>query len=82
MDMASPILVHCSPGIGRSGLFCLLLTALLEVMINPNVIPDISLIGGRMSTKRKNILRDREHLRFCYVAFLYYLKDLQSSKYF
>ncbi|XP_071053050.1 tyrosine-protein phosphatase non-receptor type 23 [Onthophagus taurus] len=78
MDVCYPILVHCSAGIGRSGLFCVLMAAILEVMINPSVLPDIPLISGKMSCKRRNILRDREHLKFCYTAFLYYLKELQT----
>lgn len=82
-NLDGPLLVHCLAGIGRSGLFCLLIIAIIEVLINPKVLPDLQSIVTTMSISRKNIIRDREHFKFAYHAFLNYLKILKSScKYF
>ncbi|RZC41776.1 tyrosine-protein phosphatase non-receptor type 23 [Asbolus verrucosus] len=71
-----PMVVHCSSGIGRSGLACLLITAILEVTNNSASIPDLVSLSVKLSAWRKNILRDREHLKFGYEAFLTYMKQV------
>lgn len=71
-----PVVVHCSSGIGRSGVMCLLVAAILEATSNPTAIPDLVSLTVKLSAWRKNILRDREHLKFAYEAFLGYMKEV------
>ncbi|KAG5896890.1 hypothetical protein JTB14_033528 [Gonioctena quinquepunctata] len=74
-----PIVVHCSPGIGRSGLICLLTAAIFDVTNNANSIPDLAALTLKLNSCRKNILRDREHLKFSYESFLGYMKEIVSQ---
>ncbi|XP_056643679.1 tyrosine-protein phosphatase non-receptor type 23 [Diorhabda sublineata] len=74
-----PVVVHCSSGIGRSGLLCLLTAAIFDVTNNANSIPDLTALGIKLSNYRKNILRDREHLKFGYECFLAYIKYVVSE---
>ncbi|XP_025836665.1 tyrosine-protein phosphatase non-receptor type 23 isoform X2 [Agrilus planipennis] len=76
---SQPILVHCLSGNGRSGLFCLLTTAIIEFLNKPTNIPDLLAIASGITTARKNILRDREHLKFAFQVFLHYLQDIQLT---
>ncbi|KAK5646077.1 hypothetical protein RI129_004541 [Pyrocoelia pectoralis] len=75
-----PVLLHCFAGIGRSGLLCLLLSAITEVLINPSTIPDLPSLAIKLSSARKNIVRDREHFKFAYQVLLYFLKDFTAKR--
>lgn len=74
-----PILLHCLAGIGRSGLLCLLLSAITEVLVNPSSIPDLPLLATKLSSARKNIVRDREHFKFAYQVLLHFLKEFNAK---
>lgn len=76
--LTHPVLVHCYAGVGLSGLFCLLVPAILDLTANPTSIPDLTSLAIKLSVARKNILRDREHLKFAYQAFLSYLNELRG----
>jgi tyrosine-protein phosphatase non-receptor type 23 len=73
---AHPVVVHCNSGIGRSGLVCLLVSAVLEVTNNTVSIPDLVSLTVKLAAWRRNILRDREHLKFAYEAFLAYMRQV------
>ncbi|KAJ8943850.1 hypothetical protein NQ314_009620 [Rhamnusium bicolor] len=75
-----PIVVHCSSGIGKTGLVCLLTAAIFDVTNNANSIPDLASLCTKLTNCRKNILRDREHLKFAYEAFLSYMKQVVSQE--
>ncbi|KAL6109712.1 ptpn23 [Pungitius sinensis] len=65
----TPVVVHCSSGVGRTGVFCLLYAALQELEAG-NGIPDLPLLVKKMRQQRKNMLQEKLHLKFCYEAVL------------
>uniref|UniRef100_A0A6Q2X4K5 Tyrosine-protein phosphatase non-receptor type 23 n=1 Tax=Esox lucius TaxID=8010 RepID=A0A6Q2X4K5_ESOLU len=65
----TPIVVHCSSGVGRTGAFCLLYAAVQELEAG-NSIPDLPLLVKKMRQQRKNMLQEKLHLKFCYEAVL------------
>ncbi|CAG9853928.1 unnamed protein product [Phyllotreta striolata] len=74
-----PVVVHCSSGIGRSGLICILTAAIFDVTNNANSMPDLTALAIKVSNYRKNVLRDREHLKFAYECFLAYIRQVLSE---
>ncbi|XP_067834870.1 tyrosine-protein phosphatase non-receptor type 23 [Heptranchias perlo] len=65
----TPIVVHCSSGVRRTGAFCLVYAAVQEVEAG-NGIPDMSQIVRKMRQQRKHMLQEKLHLKFCYEAIL------------
>lgn len=65
----TPVVVHCSSGVGRTGAFCLLYAALQELEAG-NGIPDLPVLVKKMRQQRKNMLQEKLHLKFCYEAVL------------
>ncbi|XP_034030249.1 tyrosine-protein phosphatase non-receptor type 23 [Thalassophryne amazonica] len=65
----TPVVVHCSSGVGRTGAFCLLYAALQELEAG-NGIPDLQVLVKKMRQQRKNMLQEKLHLKFCYEAVL------------
>jgi len=72
---AHPILIHCSAGDGRSGLFCLVAAAITHLLSGGGVV-DVVKVAASLCQQRRNMFRDREHLLFGHQAILLYAQQL------
>ncbi|XP_030122800.4 tyrosine-protein phosphatase non-receptor type 23 [Taeniopygia guttata] len=71
----TPVVVHCSSGVGRTGAFCLLYAAVQELEAG-NGIPDLAQLVRRMRQQRKHMLQEKLHLKFCFEAVLLHAEQL------
>ncbi|XP_021237787.1 tyrosine-protein phosphatase non-receptor type 23 [Numida meleagris] len=71
----TPIVVHCSSGVGRTGAFCLVYAAVQELEAG-NGIPELAELVRRMRQQRKHMLQEKLHLKFCYEAVLQHAEQL------
>ncbi|KAM6281343.1 LOW QUALITY PROTEIN: tyrosine-protein phosphatase non-receptor type 23 [Porphyrio hochstetteri] len=71
----TPIVVHCSSGVGRTGAFCLLYAAVQELEAG-NGIPDLAWLVKRLRQQRKHMLQEKLHLKFCYEAVLLHAEQV------
>lgn len=66
-----PITVHCSDGVGRTGVFCAL-SIVLERMRSEGVV-DLFQTVKLLRTQRPNMIQNKEQYLFCYKRALEYL---------
>ncbi|XP_065163635.1 LOW QUALITY PROTEIN: tyrosine-protein phosphatase non-receptor type 23 [Atheta coriaria] len=77
--IGNPVLVHCLAGVGRTGICAALLAGLMEFAAVACPLPDIPAIAAKISCARKNVLRDREHLKFVYTTLLQHLQTVRKG---
>ncbi|XP_060060740.1 tyrosine-protein phosphatase non-receptor type 23 isoform X2 [Erinaceus europaeus] len=71
----TPVVVHCSSGVGRTGAFALLYAAVQEVEAGSG-IPELSQLVRRMRQQRKHMLQEKLHLRFCHEAVVRHVEQV------
>ncbi|XP_078254511.1 tyrosine-protein phosphatase non-receptor type 23 isoform X2 [Rhinoraja longicauda] len=71
----TPVVVHCSSGVRRTGAFCLVYAAVQEVEAG-NGIPELTRIVKSMRQQRKHMLLDKLHLKYCYEAILTHVEQV------
>lgn len=72
-DEVGPITVHCSDGIGRTGIFCAL-CIVLERMRCEGVV-DLFQTVKLLRTQRPNMIQNQDQYMFCYQKALEYLSS-------
>ncbi|CAH1788589.1 unnamed protein product [Owenia fusiformis] len=78
-SLLKPIVVHCSTGSGRCGIFCVVYTGLQEINIGHGII-DVAALVSQIRQQRKYLVYTKEELEFCYHALLYYGQDLLMKR--
>uniref|UniRef100_A0A8C9BR15 Tyrosine-protein phosphatase non-receptor type 23 n=1 Tax=Phocoena sinus TaxID=42100 RepID=A0A8C9BR15_PHOSS len=71
----TPVVVHCSSGVGRTGAFALLYAAVQEVEAGSG-IPELPRLVRRMRQQRKHMLQEKLHLRFCHEAVVKHVEQV------
>ncbi|XP_071484622.1 tyrosine-protein phosphatase non-receptor type 23-like [Diadema antillarum] len=74
-----PLVVHCSAGIDRTGVFCLVYTAVQEIS-QGHGIADIPQIVKKMRLQRKWMVTEKEQLKFSYDAILCYAQHALAKR--
>ncbi|PIK62604.1 putative receptor-type tyrosine-protein phosphatase T isoform X2 [Apostichopus japonicus] len=68
-----PLVVHCIDGVGRTGMFCGLLSAMEQ--INKEKVVDVFQLVNKMRSCQPSILQNFEQYQFIYEALLAHLDD-------
>ncbi|XP_070570355.1 tyrosine-protein phosphatase non-receptor type 23-like [Ptychodera flava] len=74
-----PIVVHCSAGVDRSAIFCLTYAAMTEIQFGNGII-NIPKMIRFMRNQRKYMIQEKDQLKFCYEAVLFYAEKSLSKR--
>lgn len=64
------VVVHCSAGIGRTGTFCAVHTALFQLIQQPGTLINVPALVLALRRERPGMVQTKEQYVFCYMAIL------------
>ena len=71
--------VYFSNGVDRTGAFCVIYAGVQEINQGRGLV-NVSNMVKQLREKRKYMVGDKELLRFCHLAILYYAQDLLMKR--
>lgn len=80
-----PLIIHCSAGIGRTGVFCAVHSMLKklehDMKSRPDVEPIINMVDAvlYLRQQRSGMIQTKEQYEFCYLAFNAKLQQILGS---
>lgn len=78
-SFAYPIVLHCSAGVGRTGSFCCIYSAIREIEGQNNLI-QIPGVVRKLRQCRPHMVQRKEQLIFCYQAILCFAQQFVSTE--
>lgn len=78
-QLTLPIVVHCSAGVGRTGTFCTIYSAVQDINSGKG-ITDIPKVVKNLRRQRKWMVAEKEQLKFCYEAVLCYAQQVLAKR--
>ena len=69
-NVKNPVLLHCSAGVGRTGAFIVMYSAMREMYCG-NGIVEVQKLVQKLREKRKYMVQKKEQYEFCYKGILY-----------
>ncbi|XP_022104078.1 tyrosine-protein phosphatase non-receptor type 23-like isoform X2 [Acanthaster planci] len=78
-SLSTPIVVHCNSGVGRTGTFCLIYSAVREMMCGGGII-DIPRKVKTLRQQRRGMVAEKEQLKFTYTAVLCFAQQILSKR--
>ncbi|XP_071792026.1 tyrosine-protein phosphatase non-receptor type 23-like isoform X2 [Asterias amurensis] len=76
---STPIVVHCNSGVGRTGSFCLIYSAVQEIMCAGGVV-DIPRQVKTLRQQRRGMVAEKEQLKFSYIAVMCFAQQVLSKR--
>ena len=69
----------CSDGLGRTGAFCVIYSVIQEVLHGRGIVGIVDKVQA-LRMRRKWMVREKEHLLFCYQAALQFVQEFLMQR--